>query len=159
MALKAGMWVHGTAVEVEGPVEEVTRRGTGALVRGRSDTSARVCFPIPTPVILDGKRQRLARIFVFYDTLPLSGSTDALGPKITSVRVFDGPRLVKSFDNLGLTGPHDKAIDASNSWSIAPPLEVFFGLALSVGVFFPGAPSEEKLTVSFTAAGADFETT
>jgi hypothetical protein len=51
MALKAGVWVHGTAVEIEGPVEEVTRRGTGALIRGRSDTSARVCFPIPTQTV------------------------------------------------------------------------------------------------------------
>ena len=117
MALKAAMWVHGTAVEIEGTVDAVVRRGTGVFITGREDASARFCFPIPTPVILDDRRLRLVRVFVFYDTLPQSGSNDALGPRITSVRVFDGPKLAKSFDNLGLIGPHDKSIDASNTWS------------------------------------------
>ena len=157
MALKAAMWVHGNAFHVEGSVEAVTLRSNGALVRGKSDVTARFNFPIPTPVVLDGRRLRLVRVFVLYDTLPLSGSTDALGPKLLSVRVFDGSRPISSFDNLALFGPHDKALDGANTFTLAAPLEVFFGLSLSVEMFFAAAPSEEKRTILFTAAGADFE--
>ena len=157
MALKAAMWVHGNAFHIEGPVEEVTTRGNGALIRGKNDLITRFHFPIPTPVILDATRLRLVRVFVFYDTLPLSATSEALGPKLISLQVFDGPKLVRSFENLVLAGPHDKAIDGANTWSIAPPLEVFFGLSLSVAMFFPGVVSEEKRTILFTTAGADFE--
>lgn len=157
MPLKAAMWVHGNACHVEGQVESVTLRGTGALVTGKSDVTTRFHFPIPTPVVLDDRRLRLVRVFVLYDTLPQTKSPDALGPKLLSVGVFDGSRLVRSFDHLALTGPHDKALDAANTFTLAPAEEVFFGLSLSVSVFFTGAQSEEKRTLLFTAAGADFE--
>jgi len=157
MALKAAMWVHGTAFHIEGPVEGVTLRGEGALVTGKSDLTTRFHFPIPTPVVLDERRLQLVRVFVLYDTRPQTASPDALGPQLSSIRVFDGSRLVRSFDNLGLTGPHDKALDGANTFTLAPAVEVFFGLSLSVSMFFPGAPSEEKRTILFTAAGADFE--
>ena len=42
MALKAAMWVHGNAFHVEGSVEAVTLRSNGALVRGKSDVTARI---------------------------------------------------------------------------------------------------------------------
>ena len=157
MALKAAMWVHGTAFHVEGPVEGVTLRGNGALVTGKSDVTTRFNFPVPTPVILDERRLRLVRVFVLYDTLPLSGSLDALGPKLLNVRVFDGSRLIRSFDNLALAGPHDKALDGANTFTLAPPVDVFFGISLSVAMFFAAVPSEERRTILFTAAGADFE--
>jgi Family of unknown function (DUF6623) len=157
MALKAAMWVHGNTVHVEGPVEGVTLRGDGALVTGKSDVTTRFHFPIPTPVVLDERRLRLVRVFVLYDTRPQTVSPDALGPKLLNVRVFDGSRLVGAFDHLALTGPHDKALDGANTFTLAPAVEVFFGLSLSVSMFFEGAPSEEKRTILFTAAGADFE--
>src|SRR5215468_3622745 len=70
MALKAAMWVHATAVSIEGSVEELTRSGNSVLVRGKSNATTWVHFPIATPVILDGNRLRLVRVFVFCDTLP-----------------------------------------------------------------------------------------
>ena len=157
MALKAAMWVHGTAVSIEGSVEELTRSGNGVLIRGKSNATTWFHFPIATPVILDGNRLRLVRVFAFYDTLPLTSIIDSMGPKLTNVRIFDGPNLVRSFDGLNFTGPHAKGIDGSNNWSISPPTEVFFGLSLSVAVHFPTTFSHEEQTILFTTAGADFE--
>src|SRR5262249_8031699 len=103
------------------------------------------------PVILDGARPELIRVYVFYETFNLV--------RITNVHLFDGPNRTKEFNDLSLTGAHNGAVDSSNEFLIFPPFPILFALGVSVRVAFtidigfdePGAPD-----VLFTSAGADF---
>jgi len=157
MALKAAAWVHGTIVEVENPgllapIISMWKRGWGTHFWGKEESYNWFHIPFTTPVIVDNIRPTLAKVFVFY-------KTDGWA-KITNVHVYDGPRKVKTFEGLALSGDHSTAIDASNSWVINPPIQIMYGLGLSVGVEFgpvdnAGMPWPEIL---FTAAGADFQT-
>jgi hypothetical protein len=143
MAQKAAMWVHGTIVQVENPVTFERRMGDGAHFRGQPGAYW-FHFAITTPVVLDDVRPPLIKVLVFYK---------ANGARITNLHIFDGPRRVKAFDNLSLSGDHSGGIDSSNSWTITPPLGIAFGLGISLGVEF-GVDAQEIL---FTAAGADFQ--
>lgn len=107
--------------------------------------------PIATPVILDGVRPKLQKVFVFYKAgLAL----------ITNLHIWDGSRIVKSFNNLALTGDHSANIDNDNTWDINPPITILFGLGLSIGVQFlqdnPSDPNNPFGSILFTTAGADF---
>jgi len=146
MALKAAMWVHGTIVEAENPTSFVSRKGSGAQFGAFGGAKPNwFHIPITTPVILDGVRPQLGKVFVFYKT---NGAT------ITNLHIYDGPRKVKAFDGLKLSGNHSGSIDASNSWVITPSLKILFGLGISVGVQFGIDPGD----ILFTTAGADFVT-
>ena len=71
---------------------------------------------------------------------------------MTNIHVYDGPTKIRAFDGLALSGDHSNAIDASNNWDITPPVEVKYGLGISVGVAF-GDNGE----ILFTTAGADLK--
>jgi hypothetical protein len=150
MALKAAMWIHGTIVEAENPADlTLVRRGWGTHFFGRQFTSNWFHFPIPTPVILDDTRPQLVKVFVFYQT----GAA-----RIINLHVYDGPRRVKAFDNLNLSGDHSGSVDSANSFVIDPPITILFGLGISVAVEFTvGDPDRPALPgILFTTAGADF---
>ena len=151
MALKAAMWAHGTIVQVEFPERLVAngliQKGWGAHIQGLPGTTNWFHFPITTPVILDDVRSALGKVFVLYATV---------GPaRITDVHVYDGPKRVKAIDGLYLSGDHSVGIDASNSWAIDPPITIFLGLGISVGVEFGLARIPPAPEILFTAAGAD----
>lgn len=148
MAVKAAMWVHGNAVcaQSPGPHLNTIRSGWGTQFKtGSSDHWFH--FPFAAPIISDDIRPVLAKIFVLYST-----NGDA---KLTAVHVYDGQKKVKAFDNLSLQGNHAGAVDASNSWAVNPPLTIYFGLGISVGVHF-GATSVAIPEIVFYSAGADF---
>ena len=149
MARKAAMWVHGTIVKAEYAVESMTRKGWGTHFTGRPLTNNWFHIPIPTPGIFDEMRPPLVKVFVLYR------ATYAM---ITNVHIYDGSRPVKVFDGLNLSGDHSVDIDASNSWDIKPPLEITFGLGVSVSVEFllQGPDSAGLPEILFTTAGADF---
>jgi|WetSurSiteA1Bulk_404760.scaffolds.fasta_scaffold177303_1 hypothetical protein len=158
MVLKAAMWVHGTNVEVEYPellasysIDGMAKKGWGTHFWGKENTRNWFHIPFTTPVILDDIRPQLVKIFVFYKTNGWA--------KITNVHVYDGPRKVKWFDNLSLSGDHSGGIDASNSWNITPPLTIAYGMGLSVGVEFgpKDAVDIPWPEILFTTVGADFQ--
>jgi hypothetical protein len=173
MPLKAAIWVHGNIVKAEYPgrltrledVEDTAyRRGWGVEFRVRHQggfpspivpPNDRNWFHIPfsNPVILDDIRPRLQKTFVFYKAgLAL----------ITALHIYDGPRIVKAFNDLSLTGDHSSGIDADNSWVIDPPITIYYGLGFSVGVQFlqdnPSDPVNPFGSILFTTAGADLHT-
>jgi hypothetical protein len=146
MALKAAMWVHGTIVEPEYPPLYAVRRGWGTHFGGAHGTTNWFHIPITTPVILDGVRPRLVKVFVFFH-----GS----GGYINQLHVYDGRSLVKTLTDLR-GGDHSGWIEPENTWEITPPLEIRLGLGICVSVSFitnPQNPGE----ILFTTAGADFE--
>ena len=146
MALKAAVWVHGTIVQAEYPPHYVLRKGWGTQFGGTHGTSNWFHIPITTPVILDGVRPRLTKVFVFYQ-----GS----GGFINHLHIYDGPRLVKEFADMR-GGSHSGWIEPENTWDITPPLEIRFGLGISLGVTFITSPAHPG-EIHFTTAGADFE--
>jgi hypothetical protein len=149
MALKAAMWVHGNIVEVQLPALVFQGRfdwGTKySALRDRHDNWFH--FSMPTPVIVDDIRPPLVKIFVFYN---------AEFATIREVRARDGPREVKRFDNLNLTGDHSFNIDSSNSWVIDPPITILFGLGISLRATISPDVESPPRGLIFTTAGADF---
>jgi hypothetical protein len=150
MAKLQAMWVHGSSVKMEreGYFVSKQRAGNGAIFRTHGKEWFH--FSIPTPVILNGQRSRLKKVFVFYKT---EGTA-----KITAIHVYDAGKKIDTISNLGLSGDHSKSDDKHNSWVVATSPEMKFGLGISVHVDF-GPPTNLGVpTIRFTTAGADFET-
>lgn len=152
--IKAATWVHGTIAEAEFPdrLTEIQRKGGGTTFLAKAGTTNWFHIPITTPVILDGVRPQLTKIFVLYQ----AGSDSMITkPHITSLHIYDGKNKVKSFDGIDLSGDHSGVLDASNTWHISPPLTIYSGLGISVGVAFPSGPNK-TYGISFATIGADF---
>ena len=170
-----GVWVHGTTVQVESPeklapvdpnsgiVEAVSRRGWGAEFFGKEQTRNWFHISIPTPawmvnpVTQNAGHPQLLRIFFFYKT---NG-----GVYITDWHIYDGPRRIKEIkltDTVGIDPngeDHSAGIDARNKLDINPPLEILFGLGISLGVDFRTKPPDYVFpSLLITSAGADFIT-
>ena len=153
-SIKSAIWVHGTIVEAEFPerLVSVERKGWGSIFTAKAGTTNWFHIPVTTPVILDGHRPELTKVFCLFH----AGNESMLSrPKITSLHLYDGRNKIKSFDGLELDGDHGGAIDASNCWHISPPLTIHSGLGISVGVFFPSGPNQ-TYSLSFSTIGADF---
>jgi hypothetical protein len=166
--LKTEMWIHGTAFHPEEQVAFTTRRGWGAFFRGNPSVfepwSHGWAGPavvthwfhasMPTPVISDGVRPRLTRLFLFYH---------ADQAWLRQVHLWDGARRVHGFDLSGVnaTGTHHHEIDDLNTFRLDESKTMRFGLGISVQVEFQrGQLSNLHLgggEILFTAAGADFE--
>jgi hypothetical protein len=144
-------WAHGSSVQAEQEGYFISKQRAGYGARFRTHGEEWFHFAIPTPVILDGQRASLRKIFVLY-------GTEGTAAKIIKVHVYDGPKLVKTFENLSLTGDHYKQIDQHNSWVITPSHKMKFGLGISVYVKFGRATKQGVPVIRFTTAGADFET-
>ena len=139
-------WVHGTSVQSEDPIEFVVRRGWGTHYGVRKAMETWFHFPITTLAAVDGRHQFLTKVSVFYRT---DGSV------IKSLNIYDGPRRVKVFENLKLTGDHSGVADAQNCWHLEQPIEITCGVGVSVEVEFLEAVNMMS-EILFTAAGAEF---
>jgi hypothetical protein len=161
MTIKAAMWMHGTAMEVERPdgliPNGVVRTGDGTHFYGHSGSANWFHIAIPSPVILDGIRPVLTQVCVFYRLGPGASGT------LTSVHLWDGPQRVREWNNLKLRGEHFTALDGANTWRVEPAITIKYGLKIAVQVHYAvsieddgGAPN---LSLDFfvSAAGADFE--
>jgi hypothetical protein len=160
MALQA-VWVHGNLVVPEVPNRAGNingipwtdvfglRRAWGVTYRCNWNESNWYHAPIPTPVIVDGARIQLERIFVFYD-IPALRQTF-----ITNVHVWDGPNRIHAIDNLRLSGSHAQYVeDGINSWALPSIPWIYWGLNIALRVQVGPAST----LVTFTTAGADFIT-
>lgn len=151
MTPKHTVCVHGNIVNPEYPenIDEVSRKGWGTTFWGKEDTTNWFHIPLSVPNFLDGGRPKLTKVFLFFHNTTRS--------QINAVHVYDGPRLIKAYDNLKLAGDHARVLDRTNAFTIDPPCEVLYGLGLSVSVAFP-ATSEQKPPrwILFTTAGAEF---
>jgi hypothetical protein len=169
-----GMWVHGTTVQVEAPenlapvipasgiVEAVSRRGWGAEFYAKADSRNWFHISIPTPgwsvnpVNQNGAHPKLLRIFYFYKTI---GTVN-----ITDFHIYDGPNRIKEIKSQDSNGTdpagedHSTGIDYRNHIEINPPVEILFGLGISLGVdFIAGPPNYAFPSLLFTTVGADFD--
>jgi hypothetical protein len=149
MAKLHAMWIHGSSAEMEreGYFISKQRAGQGAIFKTYGKEW--IHFAIPTPVILNGLRSSLKKVFVFYKT---EGTA-----KITAIHLYDAGKKIKAF-NLALSGDHSKNVDKDNSWAITPAPKMKFGLGISVHVDFGPRTKLGVPAIHFTTAGADFET-
>jgi hypothetical protein len=151
LAPKSTVTVHGNTVQAEYPldIDEVSRKGWGTTFWGKENTVNWFHIPLSVPNQMDSNRSKLTKVFFYFHNTSRS--------PITAVHIYDGPKVIKAFDGLRLSGDHARALDRSNSFTIDPPLEVVFGLGLSVKVDFPAAPEQAPPRwILFTAAGAEF---
>lgn len=151
MTPKATLCVHGNIVQPEYPdkIDETSRKGWGTTFWGKEDTTNWFHIPLSLPISLDGKSPKLTRAFVYFHNSSRS--------PITAVHIYDGPRIIKAFDNLRLSGDHARTPDKFNTFLIDPPTEVHFGLGVSVCVQFPASPEQTPPRwILFTTAGAEF---
>jgi hypothetical protein len=151
MTPKATLCVHGNIVQPEYPehIEELSRKGWGTTFWGKEDTSNWFHIPLSLPIQLDGQRPKLTKVFVYFHNSSRS--------PITAVHVYDGPKLIKSFDDLRLAGEHGRTPDRANTFSLEAPQEINFGLGISVSVQFPSSSDQKPPRwILFTTAGAEF---
>jgi hypothetical protein len=149
MAFETDIWVHGVTFEARSPLDfpeslSLQQRTEAGAFFSTSGSVASHSFnvSVPSPTVLNDFRMRLRRVFIFYET---NGAT------ITSVRVFDGPRLVREFPNLAWSGSHSNAFDASNVLIINPSENISNGIWIVVEVDFDGQNFNK--TIRFSSAG------
>jgi hypothetical protein len=144
------VWIHGNIAQVQDPerLAGQKRYDFGARFVGQ-DHENWFHFPMPTPVIIDDSRPKLAKVFIFYNA-----RSDVT---ISELRVLDGDRRVLTFENLNWTGNHISGVQQDNSRTIDPPQTILFGLGISIKVRFGGGVDSDSGMIDFTAGGADFK--
>jgi hypothetical protein len=150
MALHAS-WIHGNALTVENPgsLDRVGHFGWGADMAVRPGQSSWFHIPLATPVIVSDVRTKVQRLFLMFDAV--SGS-------IRNVHIYDGSGKVQEFNGLLLSGEHRTALDAVNTFTLAQPHSVVWGMGISfffiadIGIDSP--IPDARLIVS--SAGGDF---
>lgn len=148
-------WVDGTNVRAQrqGYFLSSSMGGKGATFRTHTAPGARgewFQWAIPTPVIIDGNRAAVQKVFVLYAT---EGTA-----QIRSIHVYDADRRIATFDDLALSGDHSRAIDGSNTWDVVPAQSMRFGLGISVLVDFGPQSPVGVPGITFYSAGADYVT-
>ena len=174
--LKYAAWAHGVSAQVERPnflighrlgvctLDDgdawlgILRQGDGAKFYGEVNTSNWFHFALHAPVILDGIRLKLSKIFVLFAcpyTSAVNNPETGYGTKVNSVHVWDGPTRIKTYDHLDLYGGYKTIKENVNQFILEPALPVYFGINISVGVSFVGTYSVNN-KIKFYAAGGDF---
>lgn len=148
---KTAFWIHGTSVREERAGVHLHRTDMGYYCRFMSHSPEWFHFAIPTPVLLEGKRAKVQKVFVLHETLN--------GAKITKVHVYDADTKIEIIENLSITGNFkDNIVTGKSGWKVDPNHEMQWGLGISVHVdFTPNAVSDDIPEVRFFTAGADFE--
>ncbi len=106
-------------------------------------------IPLPTAVIVGDKRTTVQKLFLLFKID--SG-------KIRNVHIWDGPSRVQEFDQLDLDGEHWIGLDGQNTFNLAKPHTVLWGMGVSfffrTSVGFDSAIPPSRLVVA--SAGGDF---
>ena len=131
------------------------REGPGVTFTGQANQSNWFHFSIPTPPIFNGEQATLQRVYMLFNSDP--------GVEVDLVFAFDGPDPISLLENNpnGLSGRHDGTNGAADlvQGETFFPTEgqpaVRWGVGISVHVSFHA----NNGNITFTAAGADFQTT
>lgn len=166
MAGLTASWVHGNAVVMEHPPQEdggvfdFNHFGWGSQIVMRPGFSRWFHISIPTPVLLDGTRMKLIRVFLQFSQIrgfARSGS-------IQDAHLWDGQdRIAKLSDNDFKQTGFASLGPAFRTYELPRSREWFFGVGLSFllsgagnvgGVFVDNSDAPVMVIAS---AGADFE--
>ena len=150
MALYAS-WTHGSALTIETAqnLSLINPRGWGANMSVAAGKSSWFHIAIPTPVIVANKRANIRKFFLMFN---------AEGGKIHEVQVYDGAFLVQKFENQDLRGDHRGQLDGYNTFLLAQPHVVAWGIGVSflfqADIGFDSQIPPSKMILA--AAGGDF---
>jgi hypothetical protein len=174
--LKFAAWTHGINAQVERPnllighknsiatIDDgdawlgILRQGDGTKFYGEKNTDNWFHIALNAPVILDGERLKLSKVFVLFACGIASQHEDPerwYGTKINSIHAWDGPNRIKTFNNLELSGWHNTIKENVNMFILEPAIPVYYGVSISVGVSFFGHYITYN-KIKFYAAGGDF---
>ena len=158
MTLQA-VWVHGHTgfadipFDAQGhPLVDYLSAGSSDVpsYKGQPQTQAWFHFPLATPVIHNGVRVRLIKVFVLFRSDP-----DVV---LTEIHVWDGVRRVDAFaPEAGVSGLHDGSrgladlVPNVTAWVVSQQPEIYWGVCISARIHFQTAG-----IITFTSAGADF---
>ncbi len=137
-------WVHGTSIQVEQPdrLSSITRAGFYTYITGKANTTNWFHFAIPSPVIVDKKRQRIVAAILRFRTF----SDRAV---VKHVHIHDGSSKIASHNDINLHG---------NQWfqklGVAHKPHIYWGLGISIGVEFKSGNSRQR-RMDFVSAGCD----
>ena len=117
-------WVHGNAVTVETPesLDRVGHFAWGGDMAIKPGKASWFHIPIPTPVIVNDVRTQLHRVFLLFD---------AVSGRIANLHVYDGSSKVQEFEGIDRTGEHRIGLDNQNTFDLAEPHTVAFGIGIS----------------------------
>jgi hypothetical protein len=129
------------------------RQSGGTTFKGKGGTSIWFHAPIATPVIINGARAALERVFVMFQCGdPAAQIATKAGANITDIHVWDGAKRIKTFSGFMLFGDHRTQFDTSTKHEMGTPApQIFYGVEIAVHVKF-----SQDQTVTFVSAGADF---
>ena len=137
-------WIHGTDINIEYPerLENIRRAGFYTNLYGKAATTNWFHFAIPSPVIVDGRRLKIARAMIRCRT----HSDKAV---IKHVHLYDGYSKIASHNDVNLTG---------NQWfakfGVARKPYIYWGLGISIGVEFKDGTTSQR-RMDFASAGID----
>ncbi|MEU7133366.1 DUF6623 family protein [Streptomyces sp. NPDC046261] len=123
MAQTFASWVPGYSVVAEGmgtpplgsgghPFAEVNgfRQGFGVTFRLQAGSENWFHCPLPTPVLVEGRRAGISRVMILFRFPP--------GAELNQVNVYDGQSLISVRDGLHITGDHSGGLDPSNIFDV-----------------------------------------
>jgi hypothetical protein len=147
-------WIHGNAliVQMPGNLVSTDHVGWGTDMKVKPGTSTWFHIPLPTPVVIDGTRSKLIRVFIMFQS--------DIGGRIESVHVYDGTNKIHQFDGLRSEGDNRVNLNSYNTFTLPAPHDVIFGIGISfsfvtaIGIDSP-IPPFHLVVVS---AGGDYTT-
>ena len=137
-------WVHGTDIKVEYPdhLDGIRRAGFYTYMYGKANSTNWLHFAVPAPVIVDGRRLRIARAMIRCRT----SSNKAI---IKHVHIYDGYSRIATHNDVNLT---------RNNWfakfGVAHKPYIYWGLGISLGVEFESGTIGDR-RMDFVSAGFD----
>jgi hypothetical protein len=139
------MWAHGTSVQIEldANVESFRRYGFYTRIIGKPNTTNWYHVPIPTAVIVSGKRLSFARAMLRFVT----GGTSAA---VRDVHVYDGSSRLVTHQAVNLSGSQPFAV-----FGVPHKPPVFWGAGISIGVQTGGGTASQR-RIDLISAGVDF---
>jgi len=140
------VWTHGNALTIENPenLAGAVRFGWGTDVTMQAGKGSWFHIPLASPVIADGVRTQLQRVFVLFKNE--SGS-------INNVHVYDGAGKFREINGIALRGDHRSNLDGTNTIELPQAHTVLWGIGIS---FHFQADPRSTATLSVAAAGGDF---
>lgn len=144
-------WTHGNGLTVESPENfgRVGHFGWGADMDITHGKASWMHIALPTPVIVADTRLELVRCFLMFR---------AENCFIRAVHVYDGSGKLQEFENLEYEGEHRLGLDNRNTFNLAQPHSVAWGIGISLNVvaaigFDSQIPPSRFILAS---AGADY---
>ena len=137
-------WIHGTSMQVEYPdrLSAIRRFGFFTYLTGKPNSINWFHFAIPSPVIVNNKRLKIAAAILRFRTF----SDKAI---VKHVHIYDGYSKIAAHNNVNLHGNQ-----LFRKFGVAHKPSIYWGLGISIGVEFKGGSNTNR-RMDFISAGCD----